>query len=280
MNGRLSRFVGPVVAERDHGRLARDLLVDRSAPADQLVADEAWQEVVDHRPLVVPPGKPARGLEHPLGPHPLGTGEIDEPVVKLRECDVQLRDDQVLIVAGFDDESATRQIARQVEDAVDVQLQPELGRIVRVIDRRIDGRPTPVDGVEVVARRAEVDACVGVGLLLRERRVVERDVVVDELADEREACEQPWAGVEVLVVGHPLVLDHLCGKPREQVVGRRERRQLLEHRPELPFGEAILGGQEHASERGAVKTLLRLGSPRRVGPACRRGADGQRDHAA
>src|SRR4029450_12231801 len=66
-----------VVKQIDHRRLPDDFLVYRAARPDELVADESREEVVDHGPLVVPTGQPARGLEHPFLTHALISGVLD-----------------------------------------------------------------------------------------------------------------------------------------------------------------------------------------------------------
>jgi len=188
---------------------------------------------MDHRPLVVPPGQSARGLEYPFGTHALLSGVIDDPVVKLGDGLVKLDDDQVLVVACLRDDRAFT-LAQHVLDTVDIRRHQQLGLVGRIVELRLRRRPAPIDRVEVVARRPEVDFGIRVRLLQIERRVVERDVVVDELPDERETCEQSRAGVGVGVacVG----LDHSPREALQQVVARRERRQLLEHGPESAFG--------------------------------------------
>src|SRR3712207_7983793 len=55
---------GLVVVQRDDRRLPGDLPVHRAVLADEVVADEPREEVVDHGPLAVPAGQPARSEEH------------------------------------------------------------------------------------------------------------------------------------------------------------------------------------------------------------------------
>ena len=210
---------GPVVAQVDHRRLAGDLLVDRARRSDQVVADDAGQEVVRHGPLVVPARQSTGGLEHPLAADALRPRKVDEPVVEPGQCLVQLDDDEVLVVARLRDDGSSCAVARHVQDAVDVRRDQELVRVRGVVELGLLHRPAPVDRVEVVARCPEVDARVRVHLLQRQRGVVEGDVVVDELADEREPGEEPRAGVQVVVVRDRLVLDH--GRRQALTTGRR-----------------------------------------------------------
>ena len=93
-------------------------------------------------------------------------------------------------------------------------------------------------------------------MLQIERCGVEGDVVVDELPDEREPGEQDRAGVQMVAVRHRLVLDHGLGQVRQQLVARRKRRQLLEHRPEPALGQPVLARQEHATKLGAVQATV------------------------
>ncbi len=205
---------------------------------------------MDHGPLVVPPGEPARGLEHPFATDALRPGVIDDPVVELGDGLVQLDDDQVLVVARFRDDRPAVAVTRHVLDTIDVRRHQQLVPVGRIVELGLIHRPAPVDRVEVVARRPEVDGCVGVRLLERERRVVERDVVVDELPDEREPRKQTRAGVEMVVVRYGLVLDHRSRQAVQQVVARREGRKPLEHGPEPALGQPVLARSGTCPEAG------------------------------
>lgn len=55
----------------------------------------------------VPAGQRLRGLEHPLAPHSLRTHLVDDPVVKQRNGQVQLNQDQVLVIAQLRDGRVT-----------------------------------------------------------------------------------------------------------------------------------------------------------------------------
>jgi hypothetical protein len=115
---------------------------------------------------------------------------IHDPVVELDHGLVELEDDQVLVVAPVADHRPAGGVTRDVQDAVDVRREKQLGAVGWVVELRVLGRPASVHRVQVVARCPEVDGRVGVSRLLIERRRVERDVVVEELPDEREPGEQ------------------------------------------------------------------------------------------
>ena len=189
---------------------------------------------MDHGPLVVPPGQPVGGLEHPFRADALRSRVVDDPVVELGDGLVELDDDQVLVIAPFRDDRPAVAVPRHVQDTVHVRRQPQLVPVGRIVELGVLCRPPRVDRIEVVARRPEVDGRVGVRLLQIERRGVQRDVVVDELPDEGEPGEQTWARGEKHVAG--VRLDHRPRQAVQQVVGRRERGKLLEHRPEPALG--------------------------------------------
>ena len=205
---------GLVVVQVDHRWLSGDLLVHRAGRTNEPLADEAREEVVDDGPLVVPARQPARGLEHPFLTHALRPCVIDELVVELDDRLMELDDDQVLVVARVADDGPAIAVTGHVHDTVDVRRQKQLVPVGRIVKGRIIHRPASVDGVEVIARRPEVDFGIRIRLLLIERCGVERDVVVDELPDECEPCEQSRAGVEMVAVRHRLVLDHVLGQVR------------------------------------------------------------------
>ena len=61
-----------------------------------------------------------------------------------------------------------------------------------------------------------------------------------------------------LVSGSTIVLARLV----EQVVRRRERRKLLEHRPEPALGQPVLARQVHAPELDAMQAIAGFGGVR------------------
>jgi hypothetical protein len=182
------------------------------------------QEVVDDEPLVVPLRELARPPEHGLVVAAVGLVDgqpVDDRVVEAQERHVELRDDEVLVVAAVGDPGCTGGVAREVvrevpggrdrhardrvlagvghlRDVADDEPDAvvEVGRLRRV--GRVEGRPVAVERVEVERRLAQVAQVVGderrvlrdqrVGGDVRDRRVavrVGRHVVVDELAPVR-----------------------------------------------------------------------------------------------
>ena len=166
---------------------------------------------------------------------------------------MELDDDQVLVVTRVPDDGPAIAVTGHIHDTVDVRPQQQLVRIGRVVKGRIVHRPASIDRIEVVTRRPEVDGRVWIRKLQIQRRGVQRDVVVDELPDEREPGEQNRAGVQMVAVRHRRVLDHGLGQVRQQLVAGRKRRQLLEHRPEPAFRQPVLAGQIHSAELDTVQ---------------------------
>src|SRR5262249_12029594 len=99
----------------------------------------------------------------------------------------------------------------------------EIGRIAR-IELAAAIRAEAIDGIEIERRRAEILDCVRVGLLLAERRKVQRDVVVDELAQIGEA------GGHGLVVAGGIAgigIAHRVGELAKRSIAGRSRPLLM-----------------------------------------------------
>ena len=235
---------------------------------------------MDHGPLVVPPGKPASRLEHPLASDSLCPGVVHKGIVETRHAAVELHEDEVLVVPRFGNDRVPGCVARQVLDPVHVRDEQELVGVEGVVQRGARRRTAPVDRVEVVAGGTEVHLGVGIGGLEVERRGVEGDVVVDELPDEGEARKEGWARIEVSVVDDRLILDHRLGESSQELVRRPKRRQLLEHGPEPALDQAILAGQVHPSELATVESRRGLGGPGQRGEPAHHGGRRQRRNAA
>jgi hypothetical protein len=109
---------------------------------------------------------------------------IDHAVVKAEHRQVELRDEDVNVVARIADQGDALAVARQVGLlARIVQAEQELGRVVAPVEERVADRTVAVDALEVRARRAEVlDALTGRSAY--ERAAVGGDVVGDQLAEE------------------------------------------------------------------------------------------------
>ena len=183
-------------------------------------------------PLVVPAHEPlCLPQEVRGGPPGLVGGEVvDDPVVKLDEEQVQLRDDEVLVVARVAEQRAALLVARQVHrrqrvvagGAAHEQVDPRTARAIPVVEEGLVGGAGPVERVEVQARRAEVDERVGVVVALQLRSGIERDVVVDELPEVRVARR------DRLVV--------LAARPARHVIDERVERRVVQL-PGLELGE-------------------------------------------
>ena len=150
---------------------------------------------------------------------------LDDPVVEADEQQVQLREDQVLVVARVAGERAALCVARQVVEHVQ-ELHAAVARVGPLIQERLVRGARAVDRVEVQARRAEVDQRERVVELLQLRARVERDVVIDELAEVRVAR---W-DVRVVRAGMAHRLDERFDRSRAELA----RGQLREHPAEAP----------------------------------------------
>src|SRR5215211_2652952 len=183
-------------AERRGGELDRD---ERLARRPEVlprprprVAEDLRQVVVEHDPVVVAQQKPARLLEAELE-------LVRDAVVEAREQQVQLRDDRVLVVARVADQGDELVVAWEVERRALGEQQPP--RHVLLVEIGLHLRPAAVERVEVEPWCAPVDRAARPARACAERRRVERDVVVDELAEVGEAGRDP-ARLEVLARPH------------------------------------------------------------------------------
>ena len=173
------------------------------------VADDLRQEVVDHDPLVVPAHHPLRLLEAASSPLSAGSPRARgrRPVVEPDEQQVQLRDDQVLVVARVADQRPALLVARQVVDSAPVA--PRCGRRAASRPRglRLPSSRRGTAGPSGPSRRASRGRSAACGSStsasgslspLELRRRVEGDVVVDELPEVRVAGRERWLPVETL----------------------------------------------------------------------------------
>src|SRR6266508_2945965 len=227
---------------------------------DHVVPDEAREEVVDDGPLVMPADDPPSLIEPPFRWQLEDGRPLDDLVVIPEDAKGELRDDQVLIVPGVPEERSALRVPREVVLARLIRPNQHADAVV-LIQERLVVRAPPVDGVEVKSRRAEVDERVRVVVPLQLRRRVERQVVVDELPEVREAR----GDVRVVARGDVLAFlrlgfDHRPGERVERVVRREECREVREHPPE----SALEGGgsQDRAEAAGflAMKRVVRHGS--------------------
>jgi hypothetical protein len=164
-------------------------------------------------------------------------------------------------VAWVGDGRPATGLAGHIIHGVGVADHPQLVRVAGVVELRVGRRPPPVDGVEVVARGAEVDDRIRIGLLLVERGGVEGDVVVDELAEEGHAGGElrvgvivgRVVGVERLRLSTERLLLHLGAEVEQQRVGGSEGGQSLEHEAEPTLGRPVPHRQGHPAQLGAVR---------------------------
>ena len=173
---------------------------------------------------------------------------------------MQLRDDEVLVVARVAEVGGADAVAGQVEQLV-VRVDQQVAGLGRVVELGAARGALAVDAAEVELRGVVVDHPPDVLLLLRERRLVQRHVVVDELAEVDVPGRHGLVvegDVAVLdVVQRRLAVVHLQGQRGEQGVRRVERLQPLEHRPEAGLAVAA---------RPAGRCPSRAGRRRRAHP--------------
>ena len=188
---------------------------------------------MDHEPLVVP----AHGLSDVV--EPLRSGRLLGPhrVVELQEQGVDLGDQLVLVVARVADDGPAVRVADQVRsplaEAGGRLVGPEVERAVIgvLVEVGLVVWTAAVEAVQVEPRRAEVDLGARVEHALGDRRRVERQVVVDELAEIGVAAGDG----DVLVLGfgfgerrtcvgvhhRPGERDQRSLRPRKSVLGVR-----------------------------------------------------------
>ncbi len=242
---------------------------------DDAALGDALDEVVQHHPLVVPADELRRLFEQ-LRRRRARRDVIDDLVVELEQREVGLRDDQVFVVAMIADErdavAGALEIVRQVRD----RAAGRIGRgragadekLRRILPEQEAVRPRAgaVEAVEIQSRRPEVLDHRRIFLLRAERAEIQRDVVVDELAEVGEARGDRLVVQRRAVGTHVL---HRDGERLEVVVGRDERRQV-EHAIEeaLPFGPSDFRhargarrghGHRHFGALGGHRDLRRRG---------------------
>jgi hypothetical protein len=169
-------------------------------------------------PLIVPADEALRlgkALAPGLQVRELRFDMVDDGVVKFQESHLKLRDDQVLVVARIGHQSGKLTIARNVQFSGAVprlgrrvlnRLQIEfclLGLLIVEVWRSIGAGA--VDAVQLEQRRTEIRNRFGVLLPFQARGRVEGQVVIKELAEERETCAQ--VGIIGIVHAHQGVGD-------------------------------------------------------------------------
>ncbi len=220
-----------------------------------------------HDPLVVPARDPLRLLEqrHALELLVLARA-IDDLVVEADEQQLQLRDDDVLVVARVADQRAALLVAGQVvavelavrrRVAADEQLDATVGRTRPLVHERVVVGPRAVQAVQVEARRAEVDERVRVVVLLQLGHRVERDVVIDELPEVRVARRD----LRVVAGGRRAALLDELGERRQRGVVWFERLRVAEHAPEAAL---VQRRQRHLLLAAHLRDPVARGAERRA----------------
>ena len=203
-------------------------------PADHPFATDMVQEVMHDTPLVVPHGEPARLFVKLLAGMVAGQ-VIAEAVVEPDHGQLNLADDPVLVIAEVADQGDIAhpgQIIRRVRAGIHIGASDEFhalegARCVVEIGLRLGAHP--VDAIKVERRRAGVARLVGRIDRIEACGDIQRDVVIDELAEKHEPHRDGLRG-HVRATGI-----HRAARPAEALqnpgVGE-ERRKLREHAPE------------------------------------------------
>lgn len=167
----------------------------------RLAAGERQELVQDH-PLIMPAHDALRLGERlaKVGELQLPGDVVDDRVVEAQEAEMQLRDDQVLVIARIADQRHRLTVPRHVElvrravrrDALDEEFDAAGGLVVEM---RTGTRPGAVQIVEPEGRRAEIGDHFRVGLTFQARGRIERHVMVKELA------EKGHSGAHLRIVG-------------------------------------------------------------------------------
>ena len=190
---RLADLDLPLLAARlvDRLRFRFEHLVEHFRP------DYARQEIVNRDPLVVPSHPSLRLLQQVrTGQRRLGRHLLEHLVVEAQHHRLELRHDQVLVVARIADEGTALRIAGQIGSRdcrvlrnrlAREEEQPGLpraaGRTLLIVEIRLVRGSTAVHGIEIESRRTEVGERVRIVLSIEHRHGIERQVVIDELPE-------------------------------------------------------------------------------------------------
>ena len=225
---------------------------------DQLGADQPREVVVDDHPLVVPDGLAPRGLEDVRGGDAALAGQLDQPVVDLDHRHVQLRDDDVNVVARVADQRDSLGVSRHVVLlAAIVASEQQQRRVVAAVEERAADLARSVQALEVRPRAAEVDGAreLGAG---GQRRAIGGDVMGDELSEQGPA----GGGLGRVLAALTTVTD-AAGAPerKHRLVLARECRQLGEE-PHV----ASCGSVDRRVHRPGGRQAMIATEATRVGP--------------
>jgi hypothetical protein len=169
--------------------------------------------------------------------------------VKLEKGAMQLRDDEVLVIARIAEERRLLVIARQVDA---VRAEEQLRPIGALVEMRTGARSAAVDAVELQRRRSEVRDRLRIDLTLENGRRIEGDVVIDELPEKRESGRQPAGIVGIGVrVGSRIHRSGLVAElPQPGRVGLERRKR--KHPPENAVLVEMRARRVHAPQLGAA----------------------------
>src|SRR5262249_4809293 len=110
---------------------------------------------------------------------------------KVEKCQMQLRDEEVRVVARIANQGQSLLVARQVPDRTLAEPDEQLVRVVDIVQAGLSHRTGAVNTFQIEARCAEVPKSFDI-LRFPQWRAVVRDVMGDELAEERPAGRNPW----------------------------------------------------------------------------------------
>jgi hypothetical protein len=138
-------------------------------------------------------------------------------------------------------------VPREVFLAGGVAPDQQVGPILLIQEGLLVGSST-VEGIKIKAGRAEVDEGIGVVLTGEDRGRVERQVMVDELPEVREARGDVGVVEAVLLPRLGWGLHHLRRQILEGLVGRQEGSQAGKEPSEAPLERRGAGDRVEASK--------------------------------
>nr|WP_307042930.1 hypothetical protein [Agromyces ramosus] len=236
------------------------ILIELDRLREHRGVDDARDEVVPGE-VLVEPHRDALRLEEEASPAAgrcaRGIRELlQHVVVHEGECQLQLRDDDVLVVAGIADHGDALGVALQVglearriraRAGREEPREPVVEHPRVVVEIGLVVGPAPVEAVEVESWRAEVLQPVGIVVPGEARLRIEGDVVVDELAEVRVADRHAALGRRV--VAEHLVDGELVDRERLLGVARSRRLPDREAAPEEPAETALVAPRVRHIER-------------------------------
>ncbi|MND81693.1 hypothetical protein D3C80_734970 [compost metagenome] len=244
-SGKFCWHVGPLLEPVETPALMLDLL-------DEARLGQPLDEIEQHDPLVVPGDDPPCFLEQSTVAE-TGIGRhhpVEHLVVEFQHQKMHLRHQKVLVIALVEDQRMADLIARQVVGQRRDRAAILVRRLRRMSDQHLaddlrlggialveigmDARPVAIERIEVERRCAEIHRRQRIGLLLVERRRVQRDVVVDELAEigiARRDVHVVARGIGIARRIEPV--QHRRRQFRKRIIAGRKRQKIWKHHPEF-----------------------------------------------